>query len=232
MLPPLLLSELFSPLVQTDIIAQVEYQNIDYPNKYNYNTEKVIQKSLKFNMGTRICRTYNKTITHYNNILFSYKEPIAQCYYEGSVLKGVFVYNKTRQLRGTYFSSTTSKHINKLVFYLNRYAIPYRFINDDHQLVDKKNKPITLPSMENDSYIEIIQDEIECPICINTQTNEVNIKLRPCGHKFHLNCINNWLKQKKECPLCKTQLSSSNLTDYLKNQIPSTYEIDSIINIY
>ena len=28
------------------------------------------------------------------------------------------------------------------------------------------------------------------------------IKILDCGHIYHYNCINDWFKRKKECPLC------------------------------
>lgn len=30
--------------------------------------------------------------------------------------------------------------------------------------------------------------------------------LTPCSHAFHTNCLEKWLKQKRECPTCRYAL--------------------------
>lgn len=39
-----------------------------------------------------------------------------------------------------------------------------------------------------------------CPICLG---DNPNFKLSICGHKFHKECIEQWLAIKPECPLCR-----------------------------
>jgi hypothetical protein len=36
------------------------------------------------------------------------------------------------------------------------------------------------------------------------------VKALACSHKFHEKCINNWLKQKLLCPLCKEKIDLDN----------------------
>ena len=33
------------------------------------------------------------------------------------------------------------------------------------------------------------------------------VKALQCSHKFHEKCINNWLRQKLLCPLCKEKIT-------------------------
>tara|TARA_B100001057_G_C22791600_1_gene927848 strand:+ start:851 stop:1228 length:378 start_codon:yes stop_codon:yes gene_type:complete len=44
----------------------------------------------------------------------------------------------------------------------------------------------------------------KCIICMDP-LNEQSFAL-PCAHTFHTDCINDWLKIKKECPVCKTKI--------------------------
>ena len=218
MLPNSIVSQLFIPF-QVPMVQpiQEDWDKITYPNKYNYNLENIMVKSLKFNLGQRKLRTCNKTLTYYDHILYSYNEPIAQYYFEGTTLKGIFVYNKTRSLRGEFYSITTSRHIHKLLYYLERYNIPYRYINDQYVVVDKKNKKLEI-ECNNENCFAYTSEETNCPICLNTETNEINVKLKDCGHNFHYNCLNTWLKQKLECPLCKQKLNNSNIKEWIQSK--------------
>ena len=45
------------------------------------------------------------------------------------------------------------------------------------------------------------QKILECSICLETNQN-LQIRKLKCNHKFHMNCIEEWLKIEKRCPLC------------------------------
>jgi endogenous inhibitor of DNA gyrase (YacG/DUF329 family) len=50
-------------------------------------------------------------------------------------------------------------------------------------------------------------DSSNCAICIDALKTGQMVKALPyCSHKFHSKCINDWLKQKLQCPLCKTKV--------------------------
>ncbi|GIY99059.1 hypothetical protein CEXT_800621 [Caerostris extrusa] len=44
--------------------------------------------------------------------------------------------------------------------------------------------------------------EIFCSICLDTE-NLVQIRRLFCGHAFHSKCINDWLRSKHSCPVCR-----------------------------
>lgn len=44
-----------------------------------------------------------------------------------------------------------------------------------------------------------------CSICLNPGENDITRELI-CKHKFHLNCIDQWLMKRNQCPLCRTAL--------------------------
>jgi len=52
----------------------------------------------------------------------------------------------------------------------------------------------------------------ECPICLNDFKEKTRIKLLPCDHGFHPECIEPWIRQHNDsCPMCR-----ETVTDKLK----------------
>lgn len=49
-----------------------------------------------------------------------------------------------------------------------------------------------------------------CAICLDDLKTGQMVKALACSHKFHEKCINNWLKQKLLCPLCKEKIDLNN----------------------
>lgn len=46
---------------------------------------------------------------------------------------------------------------------------------------------------------------VTCLVCYNAQ---VDVLLEPCGHQFHLHCIDRWLNKDKVCPICWNPIQS------------------------
>lgn len=49
-------------------------------------------------------------------------------------------------------------------------------------------------------------DKEICCICLDKLNN--NIKTLPCGHKFHINCLNEWILSNPTCPICRASISN------------------------
>ena len=49
-------------------------------------------------------------------------------------------------------------------------------------------------------------DNKDCLICLEKFLIKDKICYLPCNHLFHSICIKNWIKIKKECPLCKRSI--------------------------
>lgn len=46
-----------------------------------------------------------------------------------------------------------------------------------------------------------------CAICIEDFTEGLQVKLLPCSHGFHPQCIDPWLKDRSDlCPICKASV--------------------------
>ena len=55
--------------------------------------------------------------------------------------------------------------------------------------------PILLVNSQND----------ECCICMDTDNNS-EWSILPCGHKFHGQCISQWLRSNQTCPICRLHM--------------------------
>jgi hypothetical protein len=59
-------------------------------------------------------------------------------------------------------------------------------------------------------------DECECPICLMDieEGSQCRLLPEPCGHLFHLSCIDEWFGQSSQCPLCKRSMKSILLGEF------------------
>lgn len=55
--------------------------------------------------------------------------------------------------------------------------------------------------------IDITEDErITCMVCISEKEVGETVRTLPCMHSFHKQCIDEWLRQNRTCPICKTDI--------------------------
>merc|ERR1719421_256814 len=52
-----------------------------------------------------------------------------------------------------------------------------------------------------------IATSTECSICQHEMSDFDRIRALPCGHEFHSECIDNWLAQASNCPLCRARVA-------------------------
>ena len=43
-----------------------------------------------------------------------------------------------------------------------------------------------------------------CCVCISACRDGDDIRRLPCGHAFHRDCVDPWLRQRPTCPVCRT----------------------------
>ena len=56
---------------------------------------------------------------------------------------------------------------------------------------------------------KIKEDELllnECIICLENYKKDDKISILSCDHYYHTKCLNEWLKKKEECPLCRIEI--------------------------
>jgi hypothetical protein len=70
---------------------------------------------------------------------------------------------------------------------------------------------IPTPSMTHDNFpiytfTTINGDCQSCCICLNEFGFGDKVKILPCIHYFHCDCINTWLNKSKICPICRNNV--------------------------
>ena len=45
--------------------------------------------------------------------------------------------------------------------------------------------------------------EQECSICLDDMYNNTDVITLECNHMFHKKCINDWFREKHDCPQCR-----------------------------
>ncbi|RYP46135.1 hypothetical protein DL768_007610 [Monosporascus sp. mg162] len=75
--------------------------------------------------------------------------------------------------------------------------------------------PVPVASLENQSSAEGDGDEhVGCSICTEDFTVGEDVRLLPCDHKFHPQCVDPWLiNVSGTCPLCRLDLRRQTTTD-------------------
>lgn len=54
--------------------------------------------------------------------------------------------------------------------------------------------------------IDVEDGDTSCVICLEDFKLSQFVKNTPCGHKFHRECLYEWLKINTNCPYCKLDL--------------------------
>lgn len=98
-----------------------------------------------------------------------------------------------------------------IIFIFNVVLVTYYTIHDDTFIHRKK-----LSTLEKYlSNLENCSDETnECFICLENCKERKNLKLLPCSHCFHPQCIIQWFQKNKDttCPVCKQNIIETDKT--------------------
>jgi len=80
----------------------------------------------------------------------------------------------------------------------------------------RRAPPGTLEKLETRAYDEALFGDDEetpyssdCAICLGTWDAEDVIKVTPCGHAFHEECLGGWFRNGRTCALCRQDLTKT-----------------------
>lgn len=63
----------------------------------------------------------------------------------------------------------------------------------------------------------------DCPVCKEEYTVGEQVMKLPCNHRFHIDCLQPWLKMRNTCPVCRYALPSA--TTESSSSIPPTSNV-------
>jgi hypothetical protein len=66
------------------------------------------------------------------------------------------------------------------------------------------------------------EDEKECAVCLSQFANGDLVRLLPCRHEFHADCIDKWLLEKdRRCSCCRVDVCAAAPPDHLPRSVVS-----------
>ncbi|CAD7012529.1 unnamed protein product [Ceratitis capitata] len=91
-----------------------------------------------------------------------------------------------------------------LFYYIQRFRYLQTKDQQSRQLCSVTKKAIMkIPTKTGKSSDEKDLDSDCCAICIEAYKPSDCIRVLPCNHEFHKNCIDPWLIEHRTCPMCK-----------------------------
>jgi hypothetical protein len=73
---------------------------------------------------------------------------------------------------------------------------------------ENDNLAVLMKHFQKDIILaEVKRDNLQCCICLERLIKGKKERMLPCTHLFHRKCISDWLKVKRECPICKLKLN-------------------------
>ena len=61
---------------------------------------------------------------------------------------------------------------------------------------------------------EDFKQNTECIICFCEYGPDDDVSPLPCGHYFHAECIENWVKDNPTCPMCRAEITPEKLEEF------------------
>ena len=92
-------------------------------------------------------------------------------------------------------------------------GLEMRLLNNEHASESPKNGAhagtnttgTAGTGQQSKNFVEDEEEE-QCPICFDPYCDNDQLRVLPCMHRFHVECVDVWLVKNKSCPLCKHEI--------------------------
>lgn len=63
-----------------------------------------------------------------------------------------------------------------------------------------------------------VEDDTKCMVCMEPFTEGVLLRTLPCLHRYHKSCVDEWLRRKSTCPICKRDITDTSAPPPVNNR--------------
>jgi len=74
---------------------------------------------------------------------------------------------------------------------------------------DRRIPRLSIQSMDSSEVSVSEVSEMECVICMCEFEPTENLRVLPCGHFFHVECVRKWLVTRSTCPFCRKDIADT-----------------------
>jgi hypothetical protein len=166
------------------------------------NINKILKRSIKFKINNNLFKLVYKNKTwQFTNKNMNTKTIIKKC------LKHLSYYNQ---------NIVGFDMVNIKDFDTNNFK---KIVEDNNSsIIDSfKNNNLFFFKGVIDNNINYFNSNV-CIICLDEFKNNTNDLINlSCKHRFHTQCLKNWIKHNNKCPICREKISIRNILE--KNKI-------------
>jgi hypothetical protein len=180
----------------------IEFINLCYLKNLQYDDEPIdsirytirtiLNEGIQFNLKNVVANIFSYSITGMNMV---FNENF-------DLLNGILNEELKRILR----RSLTFTYFSQLL--TNGFIIPNGLQSmDDIKLIipDDELEKIPVKTFKH-LDLELKTKNDKCPVCHDEYRENDNLRILPCEHCFHIDCIDNWLTQHShKCPCCRKE---------------------------
>lgn len=102
----------------------------------------------------------------------------------------------------------------------------------EKRVIDTFPKFVYLGSDQDMNTKSMMKMTGECAVCLGAFEEKESLRLLPtCGHVFHVDCVDTWLRMHASCPFCRANLlpAESRPIDEGLSRVPPQVEV--VINV-
>ena len=200
---------------------QIMEENLKSDHKLSHEIYEAEQRSNNSSQINNRCIEYNNagSIINENNSRnqINYNNTNNDRYYSRP-----YQLNRNRN-RNYYIINNNIENLisNTDINNLNNIGYTYLRQNNDNRNLNNNNinrigNQINLPEFVIEDVNKLEEANRSCMICLDEFISREKVIALPCIHFFHPKCINKWIENKNECPICKFVLTEENINRKLK----------------
>eukprot|EP01083_Nonionella_stella_P252640 870195_1 len=123
------------------------------------------------------------------------------------VLKGIDQQTNSNDNRSNRLTNTDRLHLllSENDFNPNDFSFLNRLDQDNNESMIKGLNTSLIQQIIPSQVVEVDIEE-ECAICLRPQKTKEEIRILPCHHRYHAECVDLWLNRRAHCPMCKLKV--------------------------